>query len=88
VVATKKVTITLPVDVVDRVTVLAGEAGLPVSTYITRIAEHHIRIQDGLAAMREWEAEHGPLTDEELTQADERIAGALTHQRDEMRHAG
>jgi hypothetical protein len=31
VVATKKVTITLPVDVVDRVTALAGEAGLPVS---------------------------------------------------------
>lgn len=75
--ATKKVTITLPEEVVERVAELAGEAGLPVSTYITRVAEHHIRVRDGLAAMKEWEAEHGAFTDEELAKADDIIAAAL-----------
>ncbi|KAA2248874.1 ribbon-helix-helix protein, CopG family [Solihabitans fulvus] len=68
---TKKVTITLPEEVVEKVSELARSAGLPVSTYLTRLAEHHIRVNDGLAAMREWEAEYGaPSAEAEAWLAD------------------
>ena len=67
--ATKKITITLPEEHVDRAKELAMEAGLPLSTWIAQIVEHEARIQAGLAAMREWDAEEGPLTEEELAEA-------------------
>jgi predicted transcriptional regulator len=74
--ASKKVTITLPAELVARSTELAKRAGLPLSTWLARAAEHQARIEDGLAAMREWEAEEGALTPEELAWADAEIARA------------
>ena len=59
-VATKKITITMPEETLERVSALARAADLPLSTYVTRLAEHRIRIEDGLAAMKEWEQEYGP----------------------------
>ena len=73
---TRKVTITIDEDVLATLRGLAEQAGLPLSTYVTRAAEHHARIQDGLAAMREWEQEHGAFTDDELAEADLDIARA------------
>jgi len=55
---------------------LAAAAGLPLSTYVTRVAEHHARIQDGLAAVREWEQENGAFTADEIAEADADIAAA------------
>lgn len=60
-VATKKLTITLPEEVLERISAMARAEGLPLSTYLTKLAEHRIRIEDGLAAMREWEEEDGPI---------------------------
>jgi hypothetical protein len=75
-VATKKVTITLPEELLEEAKELAQDAGLPLSTWIADIVQHEIRIQAGLAAMREWEAEDGPLTEEELAAAEAELAKA------------
>jgi hypothetical protein len=75
-VATKKLTITLPEEVLERVSALARAEGLPLSTYLAKLAEHRIRIEDGLAAMREWEEEEGPIPEEEYARAAEQIARA------------
>jgi hypothetical protein len=37
---------------------------------MTRAAAHELAVQDGLAAVAEWEAEHGALTADELAEAD------------------
>jgi hypothetical protein len=75
-VATRKVTVTIDGSVLATLRGLAAQAGLPLSTYVTRAVEHHARIQDGLAAMREWEQKHGAFTYDELTEADIDIARA------------
>lgn len=55
--------------------VAAAEAdGLSVSAWMTAAARHALRIRDGLAAVAEWEAEHGALTDQELGAARSRVA--------------
>jgi len=76
VVATRKITITLPEEALERLQALARAEGLPLSTYFRRLAEHRIRIEDGLAAMREWEAEYGSFTPDELERAAARIEQA------------
>jgi hypothetical protein len=75
-VATKKITITIPEDAIARLRAFAKEVGMPLSTWITELVEHEIRIRDGLAAIREWEAVDGPLTEEEIAEADAIIAKA------------
>ena len=53
----------------------AAEAeGLSVSAWMTQAARHALRVRDGLAAVAEWEAEHGSFTPEELDSARRRIA--------------
>ena len=74
--STRKVTITIDESVLATLRSLAEQAGLPLSTYVTRAAEHHARIQDGLAAVQEWEQEHGAFTDDEFAAADAAIADA------------
>lgn len=80
-------TITIDEGVLATLRVLAEREGLPLSTYVTRAAEHHARVQDGLAAMREWEDEHGAFTPEELAEADADIARSKSVARDEQRPA-
>jgi hypothetical protein len=75
-VATKKITITLPEDHLAQVRAFAKEVGMPLSTWLAKMVEHEIRIRGGLAEMREWEAEHGPFTEEEIAWADAQIAAA------------
>lgn len=79
--ATKKITITLPEEDLEQVKKLAKAEGLPVSTWITKVVEHKARIQAGLEAMREWEAEHGAFTEEELAEADALLRAADAQQR-------
>ena len=81
---TKKITITLPEESLEQAKHLADRAGLPLSTWITKVVEHKARIEAGLEAMREWEAEHGEFTEEELALADARIAAADAQLRGEV----
>ena len=58
--ATKKVTITIPEETHSKASALAKKAGLPFSTWLAQTAEHEVRVQEGLEAMREWDEEVGP----------------------------
>ena len=55
----------------------AAEDGVSVSAWMTNAARRALLVRDGLAAVSEWEAEHGSLSDAELTAARERIAAQL-----------
>ncbi len=54
----------------------AKDAGMTTSAWVRRMVEHKLCNLVGLAAMREWEAENGPFTEEELAWADAQIAAA------------
>jgi hypothetical protein len=75
-VATKKVTITLPEETHSKAIALAKKAGLPFSTWLAQTAEHEVRVQEGLEAMRGWEEEHGAFTEAEVAQAESQLAEA------------
>jgi predicted transcriptional regulator len=72
----RKVTITLDEHLVAAMTVAAREAGVPLSRMIASAAEREMRRRFGLAAVAEWEAEHGAFTPEELAAARAEMAAA------------
>jgi hypothetical protein len=72
---TKKVTITIPEETHAKAVALAKQAGLPFSTWLAQTAEHEVRVQEGLAAMREWEEEVGPPSAEAEAWVDAQFAG-------------
>ncbi len=72
--AVRKVSVSLPADLAANVSAAAERAGLSVSAWISRAAAHSIRIEQGLAAMTEWEAEHGAFGAAELTRATAELA--------------
>ena len=47
---------------------------LSVSAWMTAAARRELRLRDGLAAVAEWEAEHGALAGEELAAARRRVS--------------
>jgi hypothetical protein len=47
--------------------------GSSVSAWLTAAARQALRVREGLAAVAEWEAEHGALTEEELEAARQRL---------------
>ena len=55
--------------VAERVEQAADEDGVSFSAWLSAAAERGLRVRDGLAGVREWEQEAGPLT------AEERAAG-------------
>jgi hypothetical protein len=69
-----KVAITVDPEVYERVIAAAVEEGVSVSAWLTQAARQALLIREGLRAVAEWEAEHGALTDAELTAARRRVA--------------
>jgi hypothetical protein len=69
-VAVRKLSIALEEGVAEAAARAAASAGLSLSAWMTRAAAHELAVQDGLAAVAEWEAEHGALTVGELAEAD------------------
>ncbi|MBE1874249.1 hypothetical protein [Myceligenerans pegani] len=74
--ASKKVTITLDEALVEALTAAAHEDGVPVSRVVSSAAERELRRRAGMAVVREWEAEHGAFTPEELAAARAELAEA------------
>lgn len=52
----------------------AERRGVSLSAWINAAAADALAIEDGLAAVAEWEAEHGSPTHEELAAADRLLA--------------
>lgn len=60
-------------EVHARVVAAAAAEGVSVSAWMTAAARHALKLREGLAAVAEWEAEHGELTHEELDAARQRV---------------
>ncbi len=69
-----KLAITVDRDVHAKVIRAAAEDRMSVSAWLTAAARQAIRCREGLAAVEEWEAEHGAFTDDELADARARVA--------------
>ena len=68
-----KLAITVDADVHAKVLDAAEAEGTSVSAWITAAARRALLLRDGLAAVAEWEAEHGALTQAELGAARSRL---------------
>ncbi len=68
-----KLAITVDPEVHTQVVAAAAEEGMSVSAWMTAAARRALLVRDGLRALGEWEAEHGPLTDAELEAARRRV---------------
>ena len=68
-----KLAITVDSDVHAKVLDAAEAEGTSVSAWITAAARRALLVRDGLAAVREWEKEHGALTPAELEAARTRL---------------
>ena len=68
-----KLAITVDPDVHAKVQRAARHDHVSVSAWMTNAARRWLRIRDGMAAVGEWEAQHGPFTDQELDKARERV---------------
>ncbi|HVZ36037.1 MAG TPA: hypothetical protein VG963_26600 [Polyangiaceae bacterium] len=68
-----KLAISMDPDTAARVQEAAEAEGSSVSAWITRAAQRTLRIQDGLRAVAEWEAEHGAFTEEELEEGRKKL---------------
>ncbi len=71
-----KLAITIAPDVHERVVAAAAHRGVSVSAWMTDAARLALKVRDGLAAVAEWEAEHGALTEAELKAARQRLASS------------
>jgi hypothetical protein len=74
--ASKKVTITLDESLVEAMAAAARESGVPLSRLIASAAERELRLRAGRATVREWQADHGAFTPEELAAARAEMAAA------------
>ena len=75
----KKLSVALDDNIAEQVARAADRAGMSVSAWLNHAAETELAIEAGLDAVREWERDHGSLTDAELRAADallDRVLGA------------
>lgn len=81
--AVRKLSIALEPAVADAAASAAQNAGQSLSAWLNDAARTRLRVEDGIAAVAEWEAEEGPLTVDERAAADraldELIGGPLPH---------
>jgi hypothetical protein len=66
----KKLSIALDERVAEAAAASAERHGLSLSAWLNRAAQNALAVEDGLAAVAEWEAEHGAFTAEEIAAAD------------------
>ena len=76
-----KLAITVDPDVHAQIIAAAAAEGLSVSAWMTAAARRALIVRDGLAAVAEWEAEHGALTREELEAARQRVGAGEPERR-------
>jgi len=72
-----KLAITVDADIDQRVRAAAAQDQVSVSAWMTEAARSRLAVRDGIAAVAEWEAEHGALTNAELAAANRRVDAQL-----------
>ena len=83
----KKLSVALDDDVAEAAAESAERRGLSLSAWLNEAAARALVLEDGLAAVAEWEKQHGRLTDEELAAADAVLDRVLTRKRRARRSA-
>ncbi|CAN5920854.1 hypothetical protein BH23ACT10_BH23ACT10_12700 [soil metagenome] len=69
----KKLSVALDPDVADAAATAAESSGQSLSAWLNDAARDRLRVEAGLAAVAEWEAEQGPLSAAERAVADRRL---------------
>jgi hypothetical protein len=82
-----KLAITVDRDVHARVVRAAKAEHTSVSAWMTTAARRALLVRDGLAAVAEWEAEHGTFSEAELERARKRVFGARTRRKHAKRRS-
>lgn len=78
-VAVKKISVALDAKVAEEAVRCAEAAGMSLSAWLSAAAEEAIGIQEGLAAVAEYEAEFGEFTEEEMAWADALLNSSEQH---------
>ncbi len=76
-----KLAITVDRDVHAKVVRAAKAEHTSVSAWMTAAARRSLLVRDGLAAVAEWEVQHGELSEEELVAARARVFGPRRRRR-------
>ena len=76
-----KLAVTVDADVHAKVVEAAEAEGKSVSAWMTAAARRALLVREGLAAVAEWEAEQGALTQAEIDAARSRIQRSTTRRR-------
>ncbi|MFF3853545.1 hypothetical protein [Micromonospora sp. NPDC002575] len=74
--AARKITVTLPEELVEALGAAASEDGVPLSRLVASAAESELRRRVGRRLVAEWQAEHGAFTVEEIAAARAEMAAA------------
>jgi hypothetical protein len=77
----RKLSVALDENVAEEIARAAERAGQSLSAWLNEAAENFLAIDAGRRAVREWEAEHGAFTAEELAAADRVLDGVADDQR-------
>ena len=72
-----KLAITVDPDVHRDVLEAAAAEGVSVSAWMTNAARRALLVRDGLAAVTEWETEHGAFSEAELEAARRRVTAQV-----------
>ena len=75
----KKRSISMPPDLDAEIAAAAAAAGLSYSAWLADTARKEFNIRAGLAAVSQFEHDHGPFTAEELADAEEWAGRAIQH---------
>jgi hypothetical protein len=82
-----KLAITVDPKVHEKILAAAARDGVSVSAWMTSAAREVLQRRAGLAAIAEWEKQHGTLSVEEMDEARRRVATQLRTSRRRMRRS-
>ncbi len=79
--AVTKLSVALDERVASAARVAAMRDGMSLSAWLSRAAEQAVRVDEGLRAVADWEAEHSPITAAERAAADALLDTLAVRQR-------
>jgi hypothetical protein len=81
----RKLSVALDESIAASASRAAETAGVSLSAWLSRAAEHELALERGRRAVVDWEREHGALTKEELRDADALLDRLLGGKRETRR---
>lgn len=79
--AVTKLSVALDERVASAARVAATRDGMSLSAWLSRAAEQAVRVDEGLRAVADWEADHSPITAAERAAADALLDTLAVRQR-------